>query len=167
MWCGVKLGQSKCWDDTNSEAHSHRKSWGYEHFKILHIFWGARVGIISLNGCLWKAYLNLKGQERQLTCELCTESIIHLSLCWVFVATHRPSLAAVSGGLPFIAVHGLLCSSFSNCGAQAPGTPASVVVARRLSCPNGMWNLPRPGIEPMSPALAGEFLSTFLATREA
>ena len=24
----------------------------------------------------------------------------------------------------------------------------------------GMWNLPRPGIEPMSPALAGEFLST-------
>ena len=24
----------------------------------------------------------------------------------------------------------------------------------------GMWNLPRPGIEPMSPALAGGFLST-------
>ena len=24
----------------------------------------------------------------------------------------------------------------------------------------GMWNLPRPGIEPMSPALAGEFLTT-------
>ena len=23
-----------------------------------------------------------------------------------------------------------------------------------------MWNLPRPGIEPMSPALAGGFLST-------
>jgi len=24
----------------------------------------------------------------------------------------------------------------------------------------GMWNLPGPGIEPMSPALAGEFLTT-------
>ena len=129
MWCGIKLGQSKCWDDTNSEAYSHRKSWGYEHFKILHIFWGARVGIISLNGCLWKAYLNLKGQERQLTCELCTESIIYLSLCWVFVA------AAVSRGLLFIAVHGLLCASFSYCGTQAPGTQASVVVAQKLSCP--------------------------------
>ena len=28
------------------------------------------------------------------------------------------------------------------------------------SLPSGMWNLPRPGIEPMSPALAGEFLTT-------
>ena len=28
------------------------------------------------------------------------------------------------------------------------------------SCPGGMWNLPRAGIEPMSPALAGRFLTT-------
>ena len=35
----------------------------------------------------------------------------------------------------------------SNCGAQA-------------SLPQGMWNLPKPGIEPTSPALAGEFLSS-------
>ena len=26
--------------------------------------------------------------------------------------------------------------------------------------PHGMWDLPRPGIEPMSPALAGEFFTT-------
>ena len=36
---------------------------------------------------------------------------------------------------------------FSNCSSQA-------------SLPWGMWNLPRPGIEPMCPAWAGEFLST-------
>ena len=34
------------------------------------------------------------------------------------------------------------------------------VVAYELSCPGGMWNLPRPGIEPMSYALAGRFLTT-------
>ena len=57
------------------------------------------------------------------------------------------------------------------------GTRASVVVADRLSCgswasehmlrscaqaqlPRGMWNLPRPEIKPVSPALAGESLIT-------
>ena len=70
------------------------------------------------------------------------------------------------------------CSGFS-CGAQALGTQASVVVARGLSsCGSralecrlsrcgaralllhGMWDLPGPGLEPVSPALAGGFLTT-------
>ena len=49
----------------------------------------------------------------------------------------------------------------SSCSGQI-----SVVVARRLSIcgpqaqlPHSMWNLPRPGIEPTSPALAGIFLT--------
>ena len=65
------------------------------------------------------------------------------------------------------------------CGAQALGVRASVVVAcglsscgsqaleRRLSsCGarahllHGMWDLPGPGIEPVSPALADGFLTT-------
>lgn len=62
----------------NPEVHSHRWPWGYEHFKNFQIFWGARVGIISLNGGLWKAYPNLKGQERQLTCEICMESVFYI-----------------------------------------------------------------------------------------
>ena len=71
------------------------------------------------------------------------------------------------------------CSGFSCCGAQALGTRASVVVARGLSsCGSralerrlsnhgsraqllrGMWDLPGPGLEPVSPALAGGFLTT-------
>ena len=36
---------------------------------------------------------------------------------------------------------------------------SSVVVAHGLSC-SRMWNLPRPGIKPMSPPLAGRFVST-------
>ena len=101
-------------------------------------------------------------------------------LHWVFVATHRLSLVAASGG------HSLLqcawashCSGFSCCGAWALRVWASVVVAcglsscgsqalecRLSSCGTqaqllrGMWDLPRPGLEPVSPALAGGFSTT-------
>ena len=36
----------------------------------------------------------------------------------------------------------------------------SVVVVQGLSCSAEMWDLPGPGIEPVSPALAGGFLTT-------
>ena len=71
------------------------------------------------------------------------------------------------------------CGGFSCCGAQALGTQASVVVAHRLSsCGSqalehrlsscgawasllrGMWDLPGPGLKPVSPALAGRLSTT-------
>ena len=59
------------------------------------------------------------------------------------------------------------CSGFSCCGAWDLGMQASVVAACRLSsCGarawllHSMWDLPGPGIEPVSPALAGRFLTT-------
>ena len=70
------------------------------------------------------------------------------------------------------------CGGFSCCGAPALGTWASVVAAcglsscgsqaleRRLSSCGawaqllrGMWDLPGPGLEPVSPTLAGRFLT--------
>ena len=73
-------------------------------------------------------------------------------LRWVFGA---------AGGVVSVAALGLLI-------AVAPpveehrlwGTQASVAVAHGLNCSTAMWNLPGPGIKPMSPALAGRFLST-------
>ena len=57
------------------------------------------------------------------------------------------------------------CGGFPCCRARAPGARASVVVARGLSSCGAwaqllrsMWDLPRSGIEPVSPALAGGFL---------
>ena len=49
----------------------------------------------------------------------------------------------------------------SSCGARAPKHVGSVVVACELSCPVARGILvPRPGIEPASPALEGGFLTT-------
>ena len=71
------------------------------------------------------------------------------------------------------------CGGFSHCGARAVGAGASVVVAHGLSSCGlralehrlsscgawasllrSMWDLPGPGLEPVSPALAGRFLTT-------
>ena len=75
---------------------------------------------------------------------------------------------------------------FSCCRARALGAWASVVVAcglsscgsralecRLSSCGTriqllcGLWDPPRPGIEPVSPALAGRFLTTVLGKSQA
>ena len=100
-------------------------------------------------------------------------------LLWAFVAAHRLSLVAASGATLHCGAQASHCSGFSYCGARALGARASVVVARGLSsCGSralerrlsscgaralllrGMWDLPRSGLEPMSPALAGRFLTT-------
>ena len=47
----------------------------------------------------------------------------------------------------------------SSCGSQAPERRLSNCGARAQLL-RGMWDLPRPGLEPMSPALAGGFLTT-------
>ena len=82
--------------------------------------------------------------------------------------------------LLFVAVHGLLIAVASLVAEHGLlGTQVSVVVAhgltscglRALECRlsscgtwalllRDMWDLPRPGLEPMSPALAGGFLTT-------
>ena len=44
----------------------------------------------------------------------------------------------------------LLCGLFSSCGEQGLHSSCSA---------HGMWDLPRPGIKPMSPTLAGRFFT--------
>ena len=78
-------------------------------------------------------------------------------LHWFFVFAHRLSLVAVSGSyysLPFSHCDGVSC-----CRAQAlehrlrlRSTQASLL--------HDTCDLPRPGIQPVSPALAGRFLTT-------
>ena len=103
-----------------------------------------------------------------------------LLLYWIFVAVCGLFFSCEEPGLLFVAVHGLLIVVASLVvehrlqayRLQYLQRTGSVVVAhgpgacRLSSCGAwaqllwGMWNLPRPGIEPMSPALAGGFLFT-------
>ena len=82
-----------------------------------------------------------------------TSLFIYLGLHWVCVA---------ACGL-LVAVASLVWSPGSRQhGLQQLQHKDSVVAAHGRSWLCGMWNLPRPRIEPVSPALAGRFLSTVL-----
>ena len=61
----------------------------------------------------------------------------------LFIAMRGPLTIAASPA----AEHRLQTRRLSNCGSRA-----------QLLC--GMWDLPRPGLEPVSPALAGGFSTT-------
>ena len=62
------------------------------------------------------------------------------SLC---IAVRRPLAIAAS----LVAEHRLQTRRLSSCGS-------------RIQLLHGMWDLPRPGLEPVSPALAGRFSTT-------
>ena len=65
------------------------------------------------------------------------------------------------GGFSWWGARALGHTSFSSCSSQAALELSSVVVVYRLSCPLACGILvPWPGIEPVSPAMAGRFLST-------
>ena len=81
---------------------------------------------------------------------------------WVFAAAWNFPQVAVSGGCSLVTVLRLLtcgsfsCVAFSSCSVwlHSCGTWASVS--------RGMWDLPRPEIEPVSPKLQDRFLPTEL-----
>ena len=61
----------------------------------------------------------------------------------LFIAVRGPLTIAAS----LVVEHRLQTCRLSNCGSRA-------------QLLRGMWDLPRPGLEPVSPALAGRFLTT-------
>ena len=69
----------------------------------------------------------------------------------LFIAARGPLFIAMRGPLTIaaslVAEHRLQTRRLSNCGSRA-------------QLLRGMWDLPRPGLEPASPALAGRFSTT-------
>ena len=61
----------------------------------------------------------------------------------LFIAVRRPLTVTAS----LVAEHRLQTRRLSSCGSRA-------------QLLRGMWDLPRPGLEPVSPALAGRFSTT-------
>ena len=86
--------------------------------------------------------------------------IYYFWLCWVFVAACRLSLVAAAGATLPCGARASHCGGLSCSGAWALGARASLVAARGLKLLRGMWDLPGAGLEPVSPALAGGFLTT-------
>ena len=74
-----------------------------------------------------------------------------LGLCW-FLCLRR-------GGLLFVAVHSSRHAGFSSCGLQTLEHRVSSCGAQAVALQH-MWDLPRPGIKPMSPTLKGGFSAT-------
>ena len=60
----------------------------------------------------------------------------------------------------FIAVHGPLTVAASLVAEHKPQTRRLSSCGSRAQLLRGMWDLPRPGLEPVSPALAGRFSTT-------
>ena len=104
---------------------------------------------------------------------------IYFWLCWVFVAVRGLSVVAVSRGYSLLQCAGFSLSwllllwstgsrsaGFSSCGTwfQQLWLVGSRAQAQYLWCTGlvapRMWDLPRPGLEPVSLALAGKFLTT-------
>ena len=87
---------------------------------------------------------------------LCVFGCVH----WVFVSVWGLSSSCGERGPLFIAVCGPLTI------VASPVVEHRVQTRRLSSCGSqahllrGMWDLPRPGLEPVSPALAGRFSTT-------
>ena len=143
--------------------------------KGLYVFWICFYQICALQVFSpFVAYLSYTSENTIFILKVFLKFIycIYFWLHWVFVAVHGLSLVAVSGGYS-----SLWCTGFSlrwllllqSMGSRRPGfrgCGSQALESRLRSCGTralllrGMWDLPEPGIEPMSPALAGGFLTT-------
>ena len=84
--------------------------------------------------------------------------LIYLLLRWVLVVACGLALAATSGSYTLVVVSGLLIAVSSLAAEHwLEGAWVSVVVVHGHTC---LWDLPRPGIDTVTPAPTGGFLTT-------
>ena len=86
--------------------------------------------------------------------------LLYFWLYWVFLAARGLPLVVASRGYSVVAEHGLLLavtSLVAESGSRHTGFSSCGSLAQSL---RGIRHLPRPGIKPVSPALAGRVLST-------
>ena len=81
-------------------------------------------------------------------------------LCGVFIDARRLSLVVASGGYSDGSARASHFGRSSCCGARAPGVGNFRSCGAHAQLLRSMWNPPGPGIEPMSPVLAGGFSTT-------
>ena len=124
---------------------------------------------ISEDDLIWKQSLCRWSWLRTFFIFSIKAVFIHLWLCWVFMLFSSCSNWELLSSCGAQASH---CGDFSCCRAQALGhvgfsSCGSQALKHRLNSRgaqvqllHGMWDLPRPGMEPVSAALAGGFFTT-------
>ena len=85
---------------------------------------------------------------------------MYVWLCWVFVSVRGLPLVVARGGPLFIAVHGPLTIAASLVAEHRLQMHRLSNCDSRAQLLRGMWDLPRPGLKPVPPALAGRFSTT-------
>lgn len=85
---------------------------------------------------------------------------VYFGLCWAFAAMWAFSSCYEWGLLSSCSAPASPCGGFSGCGTQAPGHVGSSSCGPQTQLPLGLGDLPRLGVEPVSPALTGGFLAT-------
>ena len=113
---------------------------------------GVLQGIFSLHTCFCFAC------SFYMYIYMCVNDFVYFWLCWVFIATHGLSLVVASGGCSLVTVQGLIIAV------------ASAEHWLQSSQAQELWHVglyvlqcvetSRLGVEPVSPALAGGFLTT-------
>ena len=140
----------------------------YVHHRLPRLFSGNEPWLPTEVACFvtrhhWFSFLSPLRLPTQATSDLPPDYFYHLKLLlyfwlhWVFIAACRLFSSCgerrLLSGYSAPASH---CSNFSSCGSRA-----SVVAVHGFSCSAACRILvPRPGIKPVSPALAGGFLTT-------
>ena len=75
-------------------------------------------------------------------------------LCWVFIAAHRLSLVVASGDYSSLRCEGFPLWWLLLLQSRASGAHGPYSCGARAQVLCSIWDLPRPGMEPVSPALA-------------
>ena len=105
----------------------------------------------------WHYLMDQKDSNQEFTF---FKKFIYLWLCWVLVSVRGLSLVAASGGHSSSRCAGLLTIAASLVAEHRLQTHRLRNYGSRAQLLRGMWDLPRPGLESVSPALAGRFSTT-------
>ena len=109
---------------------------------------------LAIQGLLW-FHKNFR-----IVCSIYLFIYLFIWLHWVFVAACGLSLVAASGGYSSLWCVGLSLWWFLLLRSMGSRHMGFSSCGPRSQLLHGMWDLPRPGIKPVSPELAGGFLTT-------
>ena len=122
-----------------------------ETIQRINIFSGLLIRSRNIN--LNDSHIICQSSFNKIYCIIFLNIFIYLWLCWVFVAVRGLLIVVASLVVEHgLQVRGLQQLWFVECRLSTYGAQAQLL--------HGMWDLPGPGLEPVSPALAGGFLIT-------